>query len=114
MTARTTIGFRSLSADELADVGALVLSLLPEQGCIEVQHDRAGKEHPWHTHATDETLIVLGGTLRFLFASGERCCRSGDIIDLPAGVGHGSVAGEHGATYLIAMEAKRGIGEPDA
>jgi hypothetical protein len=77
---------------------------LPEQGCIELQHDAPGKEHAWHEHDTDETIIVLEGRLRFYWQGGEQTCQSGDAVRLPRGVRHGSVALDDGATYIITFE----------
>lgn len=85
------------------DLHQLVEKLLPDQGCIEVQRDVPGKEHAWHTHETDETLVIIEGAVRFYWECGERICTPGTVISLPCGVRHGSVALEHGATYLIAF-----------
>lgn len=79
-------------------------TMLPLQGSIEVQRDQAGKEHTWHTHTTDETLVIIEGGVRFYHEGGERICKKGDVINLPCGVKHGSVALEEGAIYMIAME----------
>lgn len=81
----------------------LVERTLPEQGCVELQRDAPGKEHAWHQHQVDETIVVLGGSLRFYWEGGEQICKPGDVISLPALSRHGSVALEDGATYLIAM-----------
>jgi len=86
-----------------ADLSAIVLKSLPEQGCVEVQRDMPGKEHAWHQHGTDETIIVLRGSLRFYWDEGASECGPGDVIILPAGARHGSVALADGATYVIAF-----------
>lgn len=86
-----------------ADLRPLVEQLLPDQGCIEVQRDVPGKEHAWHHHDTDETLVILDGTVRFYWDQGEQICGKGTVISLPAGMQHGSVALDGGATYLIAF-----------
>lgn len=88
------------SPKNLQDILRLVL---PDQGCIEVQRDVTGKEHAWHTHKSDETLIVLDGGLRFYWEEGECFCLPGDVVALPAGTLHGSIALDGGATYLIAF-----------
>ena len=88
---------------DISEWKPLVEKLLPDQGCIEVQRDVAGKEHAWHQHDTDETLVILDGAVRFYWDRGERICTPGSVISLPAGVRHGSVALESGATYLIAF-----------
>ena len=85
------------------DIAALIYKSLPDQGSIEVQRDVPGKEHVWHTHATDETIVVLDGALRFYSEAGERLCLPGDVIALPAGTPHGSEALKDGAVYVIAF-----------
>jgi quercetin dioxygenase-like cupin family protein len=70
----------------------LIEECLPAQGSIEVQHDERGKEHAWHTHPTDETIVVLSGSLKFYWEGGERVCGPGDVIQLANGTRHGSVA----------------------
>ncbi len=87
------------------DIAALIYRSLPVQGSIEVQRDVPGKEHVWHTHGTDETIVVLGGALRFYSEAGERLCLPGDVISLPAGTPHGSQALGDGAVYVIAFDA---------
>ncbi|MBL4644916.1 MAG: cupin domain-containing protein [Rhizobiales bacterium] len=82
---------------------SLIFQSLPDQGNVEVQRDVPGKEHFWHTHKKDETIVVLDGELRFYWDEGEEICNAGDVISLPAGTRHGSVATDGGATYLIAF-----------
>ncbi len=81
----------------------LLEQLLPDQGAIEVQRDVAGKEHAWHSHDTDETLVILDGEVRFYWDGGDKICGPGTVISLPAGMLHGSVALDRGATYFIAF-----------
>lgn len=76
---------------------------LPEQGAIEVQKDRPWKEHDWHEHQTDETLIVISGSFEFEWREGKAVCSEGDLIELPSGVRHRSKALQAGASYIIAM-----------
>jgi len=78
-----------------------ILALLPTQGCIELQHDAAGKVHPFHTHPVDEILVVIKGRLTFRWEGGERVCTAGDKILLPAGTLHESEALDD-AIYAIA------------
>ena len=92
---------------DASDVAGLIAKTLPDQGCIEVQRDVAGKEHVWHAHEVDETIVLLDGQLRFYWEEGERLCSAGDVISLPARMPHGSVALDRGATYLIAFHAVR-------
>jgi quercetin dioxygenase-like cupin family protein len=79
-----------------------ILNLLPEQGCIELLHDAAGKVHRFHTHPVDEILVIISGRLNFTWDSGERIVSAGDTIFLPAGTIHQSEALEGGAVYAIA------------
>lgn len=96
--------FRIFSARvDTSDLGPLIHKLLPDQGAIEVQRDVPGKEHAWHSHTTDETLVILEGSVRFYWETGETICGPGSVIALPAGMMHGSVAQEQGAVYLIAF-----------
>ncbi|MGJ4914984.1 cupin domain-containing protein [Bradyrhizobium oligotrophicum] len=78
-----------------------ILALLPTQGCIELQHDAAGKVHAFHTHPVDEILVVIRGRLTFRWEGGERICTAGDKILLPAGTLHESEALDD-AIYAIA------------
>jgi len=79
-----------------------ILALLPSQGCIELQRDAAGKVHHIHTHPVDEILVIISGELNFKWEDGERVCRAGDTIFLPAGTPHQSEALDEGAIYAIA------------
>jgi quercetin dioxygenase-like cupin family protein len=79
-----------------------ILSLLPEQGSIELQHDAAGKVHSFHTHPVDEILVIISGRLNFMWDGGQRIVGAGDTILLPAGTLHQSEALEGGAVYVIA------------
>ena len=80
-----------------------ILELLPDQGCVELQRDAAGKVHHFHTHPVDEILVIIKGALKFWCEDGMRVVRPGDIIKLPAGTLHQSEALEDGAIYAIAM-----------
>lgn len=101
------IRYSRIPATPLSDAAGIIRQILPHQGSIEVQHDQPGKEHSWHTHPTDETLVILEGSVRFYHEAGERICRPGDVIHLPAHLRHGSVALDDGCVYLIALEAHR-------
>ena len=85
-----------------------ILALLPEQGCIELQRDSAGKVHHFHTHPVDEILVIISGRLNFKWEDGERVCRAGDTIFLPAGTLHQSEALAEGAVYAIATRPPAG------
>jgi quercetin dioxygenase-like cupin family protein len=80
-----------------------ILALLPAQGCIELQHDAAGKIHHFHTHPVDEILVIISGRLTFRWQGGERVCEPGDRILLPAGTLHESEAIDD-AIYAIATQ----------
>ncbi len=90
---------------DATDIGPLIKTLLPDQGSIEVQRDVPGKEHAWHRHDTDETLVIIDGSVRFYWDQGEKVCSKGTVISLPAGMLHGSVALDEGATYFIAFHS---------
>lgn len=90
---------------DTSNLRPLIDKLLPDQGCIEVQRDVEGKEHGWHSHDTDETLVIIDGRVRFYWDQGQKICTPGTVISLPAGMLHGSVALEGGATYLIAFHS---------
>jgi quercetin dioxygenase-like cupin family protein len=79
-----------------------ILDLLPAQGSVELQRDRAGKVHHFHTHPVDEILVIISGRLNFIWEGGEQICRAGDTIMLPAGTLHQSEALDDGAIYAIA------------
>jgi quercetin dioxygenase-like cupin family protein len=79
-----------------------ILDLLPEQGCVELQRDAAGKVHHFHTHAVDEILVIISGRLNFTWEGGAQICGAGDTILLPAGTLHQSEAMDGGAIYAIA------------
>jgi quercetin dioxygenase-like cupin family protein len=85
----------------LADI---INACLPEQGAIEFQHDQEGKEHSWHTHDTDETIVVIDGALQFYWENGKEICQAGDVIELPKGTKHGSIAINGDAKYIITFE----------
>ena len=82
----------------------VINACLPKQGAIEVQHDQEGKEHSWHTHETDETIVVLEGKLQFYWEGGKEICQAGDVIELPRGTKHGSIALDSNAKYIIIFE----------
>jgi len=104
----TDSDFRIFSTNvDTSNLRPLIEQLLPDQGSIEVQRDVAGKEHAWHSHDTDETLVIIDGKVRFYWDQGEKICEPGTVISLPAGMMHGSVALEGGATYLIAFQVAR-------
>lgn len=88
----------------ITDFATLILKCSPKQGCFEVQTDQGGKEHAWHSHPTDETIVVLEGALKFYWEGGETVCDAGDVIELPKNTRHGSVALGDYARYIITFE----------
>jgi quercetin dioxygenase-like cupin family protein len=78
-----------------------ILELLPVQGSVELQRDAAGKVHHFHTHPVDEILVIISGRMNFIWEGGERICRGGDTIMLPAGTLHQSEALDN-TIYAIA------------
>lgn len=84
------------------DWESIIRTLQSGQGAIEVQNDQPGKTFPWHIHETDETLAILEGKIRFIWEGSEQICGPGDVICLPAGMRHSSVALDGGARYVIA------------
>lgn len=86
-----------------SDLEGVVTELLPETGSVEVQRDTPGREHPTHTHATDETLHIIDGTITFEVDGGRSSCGPGDRLLLPAETPHSSVAGPEGCVYVIAL-----------
>ena len=94
----------SHNAVDINQFKELIFSSLPKQGAIEVQNDAPGKEHAWHQHQNDETIVVLKGSLKFYSEEGETICHPGTLISLPSGTRHGSIAQEQGAVYIIAFE----------
>lgn len=111
MMSTEQITFTTVPPSLLHDMPSLLSQMLPYQGSIEVQNDQAGKEHAWHQHTTDETLVILNGSVRFYHDGGERVCQPGDVINLPAGIRHGSIALDDGCVYLIALERKSLVAE---
>jgi len=91
------------AAADLLNFKDLIERCMPKQGCIEFQNDQSGKEHSWHQHDTDETIIMLRGQLLFYWDGGEVICKSGDVIELPKGVRHGSKAIFGDVQYLISF-----------
>ena len=95
-----SVTIQRLSPQLDTSISPLIVACLPQQGSIEVQHDGAGKEHAWHTHPTDETIVVMDGRIKFYWNGGDQICGRGDVIQLPKGTLHGSVALEP-SRYII-------------
>jgi len=98
-TART----ETLGPEALNNLDKLMTKMLPEQGAIEIQKDAPHKCHDWHHHDTDETLIILQGSMTFTIPDGDFLCEAGAVILLPKFTRHKSYAHEDGAVYIIAQ-----------
>lgn len=85
-----------------------VFELLPQAGSVEVQRDPPAFTHPPHTHPTDETLLIVSGSITFDCDGRQFECASGDLLLLPEGVSHSSRAGANGCTYIIACHSPGG------
>ncbi|MFT3811996.1 MAG: cupin domain-containing protein [Acidovorax sp.] len=81
----------------------IIHELIPAQGKILIQSDQPAKEHDWHQHETDETLVVLQGAMDFYYDNQRMRCMAGDMIQLGVGTRHKSIASPQGAIYLIAL-----------
>lgn len=55
-------------------------------------------------YPNDEIILVLKGGLSFYTSSAEQNCYAGDLVLLPSGTKHGSIALETGAVYMIAFQ----------
>lgn len=55
-------------------------------------------------YPNDEIILVLKGGLSFYTSSAEQNCYAGDLVLLPSGTRHGSIALEIGAVYMIAFQ----------
>lgn len=96
-----SIEFKKIELEKSYD---FLISCLPKQGCVELQYNQPMKEHPWHRHDNNETLIILDGKMEFFYENNSRICVPGEAIFLPKNILHGSKALEEGCTYLIAFE----------
>lgn len=63
---------------------------------------------PAHDHPYDKVIMVLAGSITFGFPiEGEpTTLYPGDRLDLPSGVMHNAVAGQHG---VVCLEAQRSV-----
>ncbi len=84
-----------------------LVSILPEQGCVELQQDRPKHIHNWHKHDVDETLIVIQGSITFSVESKEVTCGPGEYVVFPAGTLHKSTASHEGCVYTICFRDVR-------
>lgn len=87
-----------------SDIYLKLYTMLPKQGCIELQRDEAYKCHSWHQHVNDETLLIIDGSLTFEYEDVSIICKSGDVIHLPSMTKHQSTASSYGCIYAIAND----------
>ena len=70
-------------------------------------------EFVWHAHAdTDETFIVLAGTLRMRFRDRTETLRTGEMIVVPRGVEHCPLADEE--CHVLVIEPRGVVNTGDA
>ena len=68
----------------------------------------------WHDHKdTDETFIVLAGTLRIDFRDGEVTLSAGEMFVVPKGVEHKPYAEEEVRMLLIEPQGVKNTGDED-
>lgn len=98
------VHFSHIDFSEKISIYESLYKLLPKQGCVEFQRDEANKEHTWHRHKNDETLLIVEGGLNFFYEDKIQRCGPGDIIYLPSMVEHQSIASDQGCIYAIAAQ----------
>lgn len=70
-------------------------------------------EFVWHTHAdTDETFLVVAGTLRMQFRDREEVLHAGEMIVVPRGVEHCPHA--DGECHVLLIEPRGVVNTGDA
>lgn len=70
-------------------------------------------EFVWHAHAeTDETFIVLAGTLHMRFRDRTATLRAGEMIVVPRGVEHCPLADEE--CHVLVVEPRGVVNTGDA
>ena len=70
-------------------------------------------EFVWHSHAdTDETFIVIAGTLRMGFRDREEVLQAGEMIVVPRGVEHCPRADEE--CHVLLVEPRGVVNTGDA
>ncbi|MFP5021845.1 cupin domain-containing protein [Pseudonocardia phyllosphaerae] len=61
----------------------------------------AGSSTVWHSHDTDQTLVVTAGSARLDYADGPIELQAGDVVTVPAGVPHRHLSsGDQPMTHL--------------
>ena len=66
-----------------------------------VWEDGPHVDYPEHQHRADSAHIVLNGEMTITSDGETRLYRTGDRVDVPAGVKHSAKAGPMGCRYLI-------------
>ena len=86
---------------------ATIRGILAEEGLHPyLWSNSPGDVYSSHTHSYNKVIYVLSGAITFnLPDSGEKVAlKSGDRLDLPAGVSHGAVVGPTGVACLEAHQ----------
>ena len=61
--------------------------------------------HMWESVVFKEFETTLTSTIRpFYWENGEAICQAGDVIELPKGIKHGSIAINGDAKYIITFK----------
>ena len=66
-----------------------------------VWEDGPGVDYPEHHHRAESAHIVLSGEMTITSDGETTLYRTGDRVDVPAGVKHSAKAGPAGCRYLI-------------
>jgi quercetin dioxygenase-like cupin family protein len=92
-------------SDEKKPDEATIRETLAEEGLHPYRWSNApGDVYDSHAHSYSKVIYVLSGAITFsLSDSGEKLAlKSGDRLDLPAGVSHGAFVGPQGVACLEA------------
>ena len=98
-----TLGNANIVRGEPISLPQQIEKLLPEIGSVKIRRDTADYEHAIHAHETDEVLLIINGNITFYLNDTSSSCSSGDMLILPKGTKHSSIAGSHGCVYVIAL-----------
>lgn len=85
---------QAFDADEVIRVGQLEIRYLQQSGCghqigaFELCVPPGSNVPPPHSHANEELIYVLEGTLRYTVGDETRDLRPGDTMTTPTGVAH--------------------------
>lgn len=94
---------QAVEGDDVIRVGQLEIRYLQQSGrgnqmgAFELRVPPASNVPPAHSHANEELIYVLEGTLRFTVGGETRDLRPGDSMTTPTGVAH-AFSNPHGVT----------------